>query len=32
MRIGINIDSKFPYQEVIDTLVENGINHTFVCI
>ena len=30
MDIGINLYSKWPYREVIDALVENGITHTFV--
>lgn len=32
MNIGINLDSKLPYQEVIDAFLQNGINRTFVCI
>ncbi len=32
MHIGINFDSKWPFQEVIDAFLENGIDRTFVCI
>lgn len=32
MNIGINLDSKLPYQEIIDAFLQNGINRTFVCI
>ena len=32
MNIGINLYSKWPYQEVIQAFLENGINRTFVCV
>lgn len=32
MRIGINLYSKWPFAEVIDAFLENGIDRTFVCI
>lgn len=32
MRIGINLYSKWPFQEVIDAFLKNGIDRTFVCI
>lgn len=32
MRVGINLYSKWPYEEVIALFLENGIDHTFVCI
>ena len=32
MHIGINLDSKWPFQEVIDAFLKNGINRTFLCI
>ena len=31
MQIGINLYSKWPYREVIDAFLENGIKRTFVC-
>lgn len=32
MEVGINLYSNWPYQEVIDAFLENGITRTFVCI
>jgi len=32
MRVGINLYSKWNYEEVIDAFVKNGIDRTFVCI
>lgn len=32
MCIGINLYSNWPFEEVIDAFVENGIDRTFVCI
>lgn len=32
MRIGINLYSNWPYEEVIAAFSENGIKRTFVCI
>ncbi len=32
MKIGINLYSNWPYEEVIDAFLENGIDRTFVCI
>ena len=32
VRIGINLYSKWPYKEVIQAFLENGINRTFVCV
>lgn len=32
MNIGINLYSKWPYEEVISAFIENGINRTFVCV
>jgi hypothetical protein len=32
MRIGINLYSKWPYEQVIEAFLENGIDRTFVCI
>ena len=32
MNIGINLYSKWPYQEVISAFLENDIRRTFVCI
>lgn len=32
MHIGINLYSKWPYEEVIKAFLENGICRTFVCI
>lgn len=32
MNIGINLYSKWPFEEIIDAFRENGINRTFVCI
>ncbi len=31
MHIGINLYSKWPYREVIDAFLENGIDRSFVC-
>jgi len=31
MNIGINLYSKWPYQRIIKSFKENGINRTFVC-
>lgn len=32
MQIGINLYSKWPYEEIIEAFLENGIQKTFVCI
>lgn len=32
MRVGINLYSKWPYEQVIEAFLENGIDRTFVCI
>ena len=32
MRVGINLYSKWPYEEVIASFLKNGIDRTFVCI
>ena len=32
MHIGINLYSKWPYEEVIQAFLENGIKRTFVCV
>lgn len=32
MQIGINLYSKWPYEQVIQAFLENGIRRTFVCI
>ncbi len=32
MRIGVNLYSKWPFREVIDAFLKNGIDRTFVCI
>ena len=32
MEVGINLYSNWPFQEVIDAFLENGIDRTFVCI
>ena len=32
MRIGINLYSKWPFEEVIEAFKENNIDRTFVCI
>lgn len=32
MRIGINLYSKWPFEEVIEAFLENGVDRTFVCI
>ena len=32
MEIGINLYSKWPYEEVIGAFLENGIDRTFVCL
>ena len=31
MRTGINLYSKWPYEQVIEAFLENGIERTFVC-
>ena len=31
MEVGINLYTKWPFRDVIDAFVENGIEHTFVC-
>ena len=31
MQVGINLYSKWPYEEMIEALLENGIDRTFVC-
>ena len=31
MQVGINLYSKWPYEEIIDAFLENGIDRTFVC-
>ena len=32
MNIGINLYSKWPYEEVISAFLKNGIQRTFVCV
>ena len=32
MHVGINLYSKWPYEEVIQAFLENGIKRTFVCV
>lgn len=32
MNVGINLYSKWPYEEVINAFLENGICRTFVCV
>ncbi len=32
MRVGINLYSNRPYEEVIDAFLENGIDRTFICV
>ena len=32
MHIGINLYSKWPYEDVIKAFLENGICRTFVCV
>ena len=32
MNVGINLYSKWPYEEVINAFLENGICRTFACV